>query len=147
MKIHLTDSDGNVHWLAGHDVAPECARGSAYGFRHRGNRLLQENQYARGVAGDFFDRGNFTTELSFSARRTFDTTGEALLFIADYDRATPREGLLTQLIENPSENGGFEKRYLAGAVVDPPEMSATGCTVDMTFTVRGTGTVTATPPV
>lgn len=141
MKVHLTDTSGNVCWLAGHDCDPECLRTSARDYNHQGQQIVEPSSFARGAVGAFFDRQNFTTQLTFSATRTFTTSGEACLFIADYDRVTPRFGFITLIVTNPHENGGEELRYLLDAVVDPPNMTNRGAAVVLDYTIRGSGPI------
>jgi len=136
VKIYL-QTDSGKHWLAGHDLLPECERSSVSGYVHQGSALIQGNEYLRGNEGRFYDRANFTCEISFSAKRTFDTSGEAFLFVLDYDRTAPRDGDVFLVIDNPYEHDGEELRVIPDAVVEPPTMGIIGCTVDMTFKIHG----------
>lgn len=133
MKIYLIDAAGAVFWLAGHNTEPECTHGSSSGFVKSPKAALQENNFARGANGSFFDRGNLTTEISFTATRTFDTVGAAERFMLQYDRLTSREGAVVMIMAD----GSMEQ--LAAAVASPPRMTHRGVTVDISHTVQGGG--------
>ena len=142
MRVALTTAAGKTHWLAGQSGTSERVHSSAADIRIEGQIVTQENQFIRAALGETLDRGNLTNTLTFGTSRLFATANEAEMYSADYDAVMPRTGTL--ILEFVQPLGSVTRRYLRNAVVLPPARVVTGCTVRLTYTVRGAA-ITTTP--
>src|SRR6185312_3821840 len=64
-------------------------------FRIDGSRNVQEAQFFRANAREFYDRGNRKTEVTFETTRVFGSQLEAESFILMHETQFPGQGLVT----------------------------------------------------
>lgn len=129
-------------WLAGNPALSEREHSSVSDFRITPQINVQQKQTVRGAASSFSDRKNLATTLSFGTSRLFATAEAAEAWSLDYDQAFPRTGTLVMASVLPG--GGVRYRYMAGAVIQPPERIVTGCTVQLRYVIVG-GKILSTP--
>ena len=135
MRVGLLTKEGTTIWLAGQSGTGEREFSSVSGLQVAGQINVQENQFIRAAAATQVDRKNLATTVSFGTTRKFPTATAAELFALDYDNTQPRTGTL--ILESPQPGGGVSRRYMRGAVVDPPGREVIGVTVLLHYTVRG----------
>lgn len=135
MRVMLLTSDGRQHWLAGQPGVSERIHSSVGNFRKSCSVAEQVNEFVRAAASEVVDRGNILTTLSFSTTRQFPTVEAAELWVLDYEVTWPREGML--VLESILPGGAVRRRYMAGAVVRPPDLSYLGTSVAIQYVVRG----------
>jgi hypothetical protein len=143
MRVALKTPDGLTHWLAGQPGVDEREFSSVSGFRVGGTVKVQPDGFPRAEAMVFRDRKNLATSLSFGTTRKFASLVAAAEWALDYDAAKPRSGTL--ILETPQAGGGVSRRYMAGAVVQPPGREVIGVSVILTYDVVG-GKILTTPP-
>jgi hypothetical protein len=141
MRVALIASVGE-RWLAGTPGTSERVHSSAADIRFNGQILTQENNYLRAQTAEVIDRGNLKTTITFTTSRLFATANEAEMYSAFYDAVNPRTGTL--ILEFVQPLGSVTRGYLRKAVVEPPGRQVIGCTVLLSYTVRG-GAITSTP--
>jgi len=141
MRIGIV-SGTSAYWLAGDPALSEREHSSASNYRQQGARKTQENSFVRGSQSKVIDRGNILHTISFTTWRLFNTAHEAELWTLNYEASTPHSGSLRIL--SPIAGGGETNRYVHNCVIDPPSFEITGCTVKITYTVRG-GAITSNP--
>ena len=142
MRVALR-TGGITHWLAGQPAVDEREFSSVSGFRVSAGINVQQVAKVRAEAMEVVDHKNLQTTLTFGTTRKFDTAVLAELWSLDYDNGWPRSGTL--ILESPQPGGGVSRRYMAGAVVQPPVRAVTGVSVDLSYTVTG-GLIKASPP-
>jgi len=133
-----------TYWLAGQPAVNEREFSSVSGFRLTPAIAVQTISRVRAAAVEVLDRKNLQTTISFGTTRKFATAVGAELWSLDYDASHPRSGTL--IFESPQPGGGVSRRYMAGAVVQPPTRAVTGVSVDLSYTVTG-GLIKSSPPV
>jgi hypothetical protein len=121
--------------LAGEDGVSERVHSSAADFSVDPQAESQYISRVRASTGAVVDRGNLLTRISFTTTRKFPTVPHASMWLLDYDRTTPREGIV--VLEDTSPLGAVLRRHLLGAVVSPPRRRHTGCTVFLDYSIQG----------
>lgn len=121
--------------LAGQAGVDERVHSSAGDFQLHAQAARTVLQRVRAASAPSVDRGNLQTTISFSTSRLLASAAEAFLYCLDHDRSFPRAG--TVVMEAVGITGGISKRWLLGAVFDPPQRRAVGCTALLSYTVTG----------
>jgi hypothetical protein len=134
MRIALQNG-GTTYWLAGEPGVSVRVHSPVKDFVLSGDRQLDVANVVRANFTRQFDRLGQVNEVSFGTFRLFDTADEAFLFELDYLDDIPLTGTLLFEIDIPG--GGTHTRVMANAIMQRPEMSATGETVELEFTVTG----------
>lgn len=134
MRVSL-QVGSTLYPLAGEEGVSERVHSSAADFRDEPSIIVQDINRLRATHAQAVDRGNLTTRLSFSTTRKFPSVPHATMFMLDYDRTMPREGIL--VLEDVSPLGAVLRRHLLNAVVDPPRRRHLGATVILDYSVRG----------
>lgn len=134
MRVGLKNGGVTV-WLAGNPALSEREHSSVSDFRVNGEIVTQENRFLRAAAASFVDRLNLATTISFGTSRLFASADEAEAWALDYDATAARTGTLVMVSQ--MAGGGLKYRYMAGAVIRPPEREVTGCTVRLRYTAQG----------
>ena len=131
--------------LAGEDGVSERVHSSASNFAVDPILETQRITRVRATHAGIVDRGNLTTVVKFSTTRKFPTVPHASMWLLDYDRTFPREGIA--VFEDVSPLGAILRRHLLSAVVSPPSRRHIGCTVFLDYTITGSEIifVTGTP--
>lgn len=135
MRIALKDGNGTLWWLAGEPAVAQNVHSWADQLRINGEIVFEWIDLLRATVSQAVDRGNLKTVVTFSTTRRFSTPRAAQLYCADYDRSTPRRGIL--VLEGVGPDGSTNRRYMGGAVVMPPHRQAIGCSVLLNYEVRG----------
>ena len=132
MRIALTSGE-TVYHLAGQSGVSERTHSSAGDLQISAQIASQGRDGVRRTAAGLHDRKNLRTTISFTTTRLFATEILAQAFALDYDGSYPRTGTLTL-----TPIGGTAK-YLREAVVFPPDRRVIGATVQLSYTVTGSG--------
>jgi hypothetical protein len=132
VRISLTSGETTYH-LAGQSGVSERVHSSAGDLSVSAQINTQPRDGVRRAAAGLHDRKNLKTTISFTTTRLFATQALAQAFSLDYDGAYPRTGTLTL-----TPIGGTAK-YLREAVVFPPDRRVIGATVQLSYTVTGSG--------
>lgn len=111
-------------------------------FRINGSRNVQEAQFFRASAREFYDRGNRKTEVSFETSRVFTSQLEAESFILMHETQFPGQGLVT--FTAGAAGRATASRYLQNAVVEAVASSLNGCATRHSYRITG-GIMTTTP--
>lgn len=139
MRIGLL-TDGILRWLAGNPDLGERSFSSASDFRMTPKINIQTDQFLRGAAVRVRDRKNLATTITFGTTREFPTVWAAENWVLDYEATQPREGQL--ILESQMGGGAVVRRYLANAVVEPPDRQVIGVSVILKYTIQG-GAITS----
>lgn len=143
MRVALRTDAGVYVYLAGQDGVSERTHSSASEFRVTGDIATQQNRFIRAENASTLDRGNLSQTLTFGTTRKFSTAAAAELWALDHDSDTTRTGTL--VIDSLQSGGGVTRRYMAKAVVMPPEREVIGVTVSLRYTCVG-GEILSNPP-
>ncbi len=111
-------------------------------FRINGSRNVQEAQFFRATARQFYDRGNRKTEVTFDTARVFNSQLDAESFALMHETQFPGSGLVT-FIAGVSGRG-TASRYLKNAVVESVSSAISGCTTRHSYRITG-GVMSTTP--
>jgi primosomal replication protein N len=111
-------------------------------FRINGSRNVQEAQFFRASAREFYDRGNRKTEVTFETSRVFGSQLDAESFILMHETQFPGQGLVTFLAG--ASGRATASRYLQNAVVEAVASSLSGCTTRHSYRISG-GIMQTTP--
>jgi|SRR5882724_971614 len=111
-------------------------------FRINGSRNVQEAQFFRATARQFYDRGNRKTEVTFDVTRVFADQVTAESFILMHETTFPAQGLVTFLAGVSGKQTA--SRFLKNAVVESVASSIIGCTTRHSYRITG-GIMTASP--
>ena len=134
MRIGL-ENGGTTYWLAGESGVSVRVHSPVKDFVLGGDRQLDVAQIVRADHSRQFDRSGQVNEVSFGTFRRFDSSDEAWLYTLDYLDNVPLTGTLIFEIDTPG--GGTSTRIMANAVMQRPNMDATGETVELEYTVTG----------
>jgi hypothetical protein len=134
MRIALQNG-GTNYWLAGEPSVSVRVHSPVKDFILSGDRQLEVANVVRADFTRQFDRLGQRNEVSFGTFRLFDTADEAWLFELDYLDDIPLTGTLLFEIDIPG--GGTHTRVMANAIMQRPEMTAIGETVELDFTITG----------
>jgi hypothetical protein len=107
-----------------------------------GSRNVQDAQFFRASARQFFDRGNRRTDVSFDTTRTFTSQLDAEKFLLEHETQFPGQGLVTFLAG--VQGRGTASRYLRNATVESVSSSIKGCTTSHSYRITG-GVMSTTP--
>lgn len=105
-------------------------------FRINGSRNIQEAQFFRAVARQFYDRGNRKTEISFDTTRQFTDQVTAESFILMHETQFPGV-FLAAFVAGRSGGGSTASRYLKNAAVESVASSLMGCTTHHSYRICG----------
>ena len=111
-------------------------------FRINGSRNIQEAQFFRAIARQFYDRGNRKTEVTFDTSRSFNDQVTAESFILMHETTFPSQGLVTFLAGVSGKQTA--SRFLKNAAVEAVSSSLKGCTTFHSYRITG-GIMTITP--
>ena len=142
MRISLQPSAGALVWLAGQPGVDEREFASASNIRITGSIQVQEDRYIRGTNAKVKDRKNLLETLTFTTTRTFPTPQAAELWSMDYNANMPRAGVVQ--LQSIAEGGSVSTRYMKDAVVMPPGREVIGCSVILSYEIRG-GSIKTSP--
>ncbi len=131
MKIALVHSSG-TYWLAGQVGVSERVHSSAADLEFSGEIAVQGQDRVRAPARAFRDRLNYSSGVSFTTSRKFDTLTAAEEFAATYDAVYPRTGSIE--LYGASE---VIVATLQNAIVNPPRRRVTGVSVQLIYSVVG----------
>jgi hypothetical protein len=112
-------------------------------FRINGSRNLQEAQFFRGDAREFYDRGNRKTEVTFETARLFADQVTAESFVLLHETQFPGQFLVT-FVAGVSGGAATASRYLQNAVVESVGSAISGCTTRHSYRITG-GVMSTTP--
>jgi hypothetical protein len=143
MKITLTWTPSGASQPTNFVLADSPASIPLTLFRINGSRRIQEAQFFRATASQFYDRGNRKTEITFDTTRQFADQVTAESFILLHETQFPGQFLAT-FMAGRSGAGATASRYLQNATVESVASSLTGCTTRHSY--RITGGVMATTP-
>ena len=112
-------------------------------FRINGSRNIQEAQFFRATARQFYDRGNRRTEITFDTTRLFADQVSAESFILLHETQFPGT-FLAAFQAGVSGGAATATRYMKNAVVEAVASSISGCTTRHSYKISG-GVMSTTP--
>lgn len=121
--------------LAGEEGVSERVHSPAADFSIEPQAERQSMPRVRATTAGVVDRGNLSTRITFSTTRKFPSVPHASMWLLDYDRTFPREGIA--VFEDTSPLGAVLRRHLLSAVVSPPRRRFVGCTVFLDYEING----------
>jgi hypothetical protein len=143
MKITLTWTPSGASQPTSFVLADSPANIPLTNFKVNGSRNLQEAQFFRATARQYYDRGNRRTEISFDTTRLFPDQVSAESFILLHETQFPGQFLAT-FTAGVSGGPATASRYLKNAVVESVASALTGCTTKHSYRLTG-GVMTTTP--
>jgi hypothetical protein len=112
-----------------------------------GRQIVQEAQFFRGTAAQFYPRGNLSVTLQFVTHWIFNTTREAEVFVLTHLTDLPMD-TADRLTTTCTCGAGSETQpiYLANSVLEAARiLRYVGKSVDVEYTIRGPYFQTLTP--
>jgi hypothetical protein len=143
MKITLTWSPTGTTQPTNFILADSPAAIPLSNFRINGSRNIQEAQFFRATARQFYDRGNRKTEVTFDTTRLFADQVTAESFILMHETQFPGQFLVT-FVAGVSGGSATASRYLQNAVVESLSSAISGCTTKHSYRITG-GVMTTNP--
>jgi len=143
MKISITWTPSGATQPTNFVLADSPANIPLQNFRITESDNIQEAQFFRAIARQFYDRGNAKTEVTFDTSRSWPDQNTAENFILTHATQFPNQGLIT-FVAGRSGAGSTSTRYLKNAAIESIGSSLIGCTTRHSY--RIVGGVMATSP-
>lgn len=143
MKITLTWTPPGSSLTTNFVLADSPANIPLKNFRINESDNIQEAQFFRAAAREFYDRGNSKTEITFDTTRQFADQVTAESFILLHATTFPSQGLVT-FMAGVSGGGSTASRYLVSAAIESVASSLTGCTTKHSYRISG-GVMSTSP--
>ena len=141
MKITLTWTPSGATQPTSFVLADSPATIPLSNFRINGARDIQEAQFFRAVARQFYDRGNRRTEITFDTTRLFASQLAAESFILMHETQFPSQtqnpGMFLAAFIAGASGGQTATRYLKNAVVESIASAISGCTTKHSYKITG----------
>lgn len=112
-------------------------------FRINGTRNIQEAQFFRANARQYYDRGNRKTEVSFDTTRLFADQVSAESFILLHETQFPGQ-FNVAFVAGVTGGPATASRYLKNAVVESVGSATSGCTTKHSYRISG-GVMSTSP--
>lgn len=114
-----------------------------------GEQIVDEADFFRAAAANFFPRGNLKVEFRFITHWSFTTTVAAEVFVLTYANLLPMTNTDIGTVQCVcgAENPGTEQTcYMINAVLKGVSIKYVGTSVDVEYTILGPGFTTNVPP-
>lgn len=142
MKITLNWTVSGSNQPASFVLADSPAAVPLTNLRINATRAIQEAQWFRATARQFFDRGNRASIITFDTTRSFPDQVSAESFLLMHETQFP--GQFNVTFQAGPGSGISVSRYLKNAVVQSVASSMTGCTTRHSYRISG-GVMSTTP--